>query len=86
VELVAFGHAGVGGAHLHLLGSKDQPVKAHAAELVKLVFDVTLRFGGTFSAEHGIGPKWAQEFQQRALATLKQALAAEKRNAIRAAF
>ena len=78
VELIAFGHAGVGGAHLHLLGSKEQPVKAHAAELVKLVFDVTLRFGGTFSAEHGIGPKWAQEFQQRAPAQLREALAAEK--------
>ena len=78
VELVAFGHAGVGGAHLHLLGTAQRPVKAHAAELVKLVFDVTLRFGGTFSAEHGIGPKWALEFQQRAPAALKQALAAEK--------
>ncbi|MDE0856446.1 MAG: FAD-binding oxidoreductase, partial [Nevskia sp.] len=78
VELVAFGHAGVGGAHLHLLGTAQQPVKAHAAELVRLVFDVTLRFGGTFSAEHGIGPKWGREFQQRAPAPLRQALAAEK--------
>lgn len=78
VELVAFGHAGVGGAHLHLLGTAQQPVKAHAAELVRLVFDVTLRFGGTFSAEHGIGPKWGREFQQRAPAPLRNALAAEK--------
>jgi FAD/FMN-containing dehydrogenase len=78
VEFVAFGHAGVGGAHLHLLGTREQPVKAHEAELVKLVFDVTLRFGGTFSAEHGIGPKWAEEFQRRAPAALKQALTAEK--------
>ena len=78
VELVAFGHAGVGGAHLHLLGSRESPVKAHEAELVKLVFDVTLRCGGTFSAEHGIGPKWAQEFQRRAPEELKRALTAEK--------
>jgi FAD/FMN-containing dehydrogenase len=78
VELVAFGHAGVGGAHLHLLGTAQQPVKAHAAELVKIVFDVTQRYGGTFSAEHGVGPKWAAEFQARAPARLKEALKAEK--------
>ena len=79
VELVAFGHAGVGGAHLHLLGSKERPVKDQAAALIKLVFDVTLRYGGTFSAEHGIGPKWAGEFQKRAPESLRRALAAEKR-------
>ncbi len=78
VEVVAFGHAGVGGAHLHLLGTKEQPVKTHAAALVKLVFDITLRYGGTFSAEHGIGPKWAAEFQARAPENLKAALKAEK--------
>ncbi len=78
VELVAFGHAGVGGVHLHLLGTKEQPVKAHAAALVGLVFDITLRYGGTFSAEHGIGPKWAAEFQARAPAQLRAALKAEK--------
>jgi len=79
VEVVAFGHAGVGGAHLHLLGSREQPVKTHAAALVKLVFDITLRYGGTFSAEHGIGPKWAAEFQARAPQPLRAALQAEKR-------
>lgn len=79
VEVVAFGHAGVGGAHLHLLGTQAQPVKTHAAALVKLVFDVTLRYGGTFSAEHGIGPKWAAEFQARAPEALKAALKAEKK-------
>lgn len=78
VEVVAFGHAGVGGAHLHLLGTREQPVKAQAEALVKLVFDVTLRYGGTFSAEHGIGPKWAAEFQARAPQELREALKAEK--------
>ena len=29
------------------------------------VFDVTQRYGGTFSAEHGVGPKWAGEFLKR---------------------
>ncbi|MDR3414725.1 MAG: FAD-binding oxidoreductase [Nevskia sp.] len=79
VQFVAFGHAGVGGAHLHLLGTREHPVAAHAAELVRLVFDVTQRHHGTFSAEHGVGPKWAGEFRRRAPERLRQALVDEKR-------
>ncbi len=65
VQLVDFGHAGVGGAHLHLIGGQGAPVGPDAARLTKIVFDVTQSFGGTFSAEHGVGPKWATEFLQR---------------------
>jgi FAD/FMN-containing dehydrogenase len=79
IEFIAFGHAGVGGAHLHLLGSRERPVAARQAELVKRVFDLTAQYGGTFSAEHGVGPKWAVEWQARAPAAQRQALAAEKR-------
>lgn len=79
LEFVAFGHAGVGGAHLHLLGTKEQPVAKHAAALIACVFDVTEKFGGTFSAEHGVGSKWAQEFQQRAPADVRSRLSAAKR-------
>ncbi len=78
IEFIAFGHAGVGGAHLHLLGTREHPVAARAAELIGIVFDVTLRFGGTFSAEHGIGTKWAREFQRRAPQTVRDALLAAK--------
>ena len=63
--LVAFGHAGVGGAHLHVLGSAQQPAAALQEAIVACVFDVTQRYGGTFSAEHGVGPKWAGEFLKR---------------------
>jgi FAD/FMN-containing dehydrogenase len=79
VEFVAFGHAGVGGAHLHLLGTREAPVAERATELIALVFDVTQRFGGTFSAEHGIGPKWGAEFQRRMPATARDALLQAKR-------
>ena len=68
--LVAFGHAGVGGAHLHVLGREAAPVKAHQAAIISTVFDVTQKYGGTFSAEHGIGPKWADEFLARTPAQL----------------
>jgi FAD/FMN-containing dehydrogenase len=64
-ELVAFGHAGVGGAHLHVLGSAAHPIAARSAELIRLVIEVTLNYGGSFSAEHGIGSKWADEYLRR---------------------
>ena len=79
LEFIAFGHAGVGGAHLHLLGTQQQPVALQAAQLIGIVFDVTQRHGGTFSAEHGVGPKWAAEFQRRAPLDLREALRAAKR-------
>ncbi|SEP93185.1 FAD/FMN-containing dehydrogenase [Solimonas aquatica] len=65
LEFIAFGHAGIGGAHLHLLGTAARPVAAMSDELVRTVFDVTAAHGGTFSAEHGVGPKWAEEFLRR---------------------
>ncbi|MGQ0621804.1 MAG: FAD-binding oxidoreductase [Panacagrimonas sp.] len=65
VQLIAFGHAGVGGAHLHLIGGRGAPVAPDAERLTRLVIDVTLAFDGTYSAEHGVGPKWADEFLHR---------------------
>ncbi|MES2684195.1 MAG: FAD-binding oxidoreductase [Pseudomonadota bacterium] len=79
VQLVAFGHAGVGGAHLHLLGTAAQPVKTRAEALVKLVFDVTARHRGTFSAEHGVGSKWGAAFAERAHPQVVAELIAAKR-------
>ncbi|TDU24144.1 FAD/FMN-containing dehydrogenase [Panacagrimonas perspica] len=79
VQLVDFGHAGVGGAHLHLIGGQGAPVAPDAARLTKIVFDVTQAFGGTFSAEHGVGPKWATEFLQRTPRARLDELAARKR-------
>lgn len=79
VQLVAFGHAGVGGAHLHLLGTQDQPVSLHAAALVRLVFDVTAEHRGTFSAEHGVGSKWGAAFAERAAPQVVAELVAAKR-------
>ncbi|MFX7874615.1 FAD-linked oxidase C-terminal domain-containing protein [Acinetobacter baumannii] len=39
---------------------------------------MTQHFGGTFSAEHGVGPKWGAEFQRRAPAALRNTLARMK--------
>lgn len=79
VQLVDFGHAGVGGAHLHLIGGKGRPVAPDASLLTQIVFDVTTEFGGTFSAEHGVGPKWADEFLKRTPRAQLDALATRKR-------
>lgn len=64
-ELVAFGHAGVGGAHLHVLGTAARPISAVGKQLTALVFDVTIAHQGSFSAEHGIGSKWADDYLLR---------------------
>lgn len=79
IEFVAFGHAGVGGAHLHLIGSHEAPVAARAEELAGIVFDITQAHGGTFSAEHGIGTKWGREFLRRTPSETVQSLLALKR-------
>jgi FAD/FMN-containing dehydrogenase len=79
VEFVAFGHAGVGGAHLHLLGDAAHSVDASARELDQIVLDVTEAFGGTFSAEHGVGTKWAEEFAKRTPAAALREMVAAKR-------
>lgn len=79
VLLVAFGHAGVGGAHLHLLGTEDAPVTAQADALIARVFDITAAHRGTFSAEHGVGSKWGDAFAQRTAPAVVQSLLAAKR-------
>lgn len=79
IQLIAFGHAGVGGAHLHLLGTRESPVKGSAAALIRRVIDVTLAHGGTFSAEHGIGPKWAEEYAAHTAPETLEGLLGQKR-------
>jgi FAD/FMN-containing dehydrogenase len=54
-------------------------VQQDYAALVKLVFDITAGFGGTYSAEHGVGPKWGEEFHRRAPRARIEALHAAKR-------
>lgn len=79
VQLIAFGHAGVGGAHLHLIGGRGAPVGPDAEHLTRLLIDVTLAFDGTYSAEHGVGPKWADEFLLRTPRERLDQLVARKR-------
>jgi FAD/FMN-containing dehydrogenase len=59
LRLCDFGHVGDGGLHFNLVWPHDAgPYDAAIAEQARaLVFDtVTGEFGGSFSAEHGLGP------------------------------
>ena len=53
-----FGHVGDGNLHLYVLPTSDDQVKPFLAvrdELQQRIDEATFRFGGTLSAEHGIG-------------------------------
>lgn len=54
-----FGHCGDGGDHFNLVWPKDAPPydSATASEVRARIYELLVRvYGGSFSAEHGIGP------------------------------
>jgi len=66
-RLVPFGHIGDGNLHFNV----SQPVNAIAAEFLQRageiergVYDIVRRYGGSFSAEHGIGQYKLKELQR----------------------
>jgi len=72
VRIVAFGHVGDGNLHYN----QSMPDKAANAEFIprqpevnRLVYDLVTRFGGSISAEHGIG-----QLKRRELATYRSAV------------
>jgi FAD/FMN-containing dehydrogenase len=67
-RLVAFGHLGDGNIHFNL-AQPESETKAqflnHTDAINRIVHDVVERFGGSISAEHGIGQLRRTEFQRR---------------------
>ncbi|HEX2073662.1 MAG TPA: FAD-binding oxidoreductase [Geodermatophilus sp.] len=58
IRIVTYGHIGDGNLHYNLSkppGSDDDAFRARAGELARVVYDSTARFGGSISAEHGLG-------------------------------
>ncbi len=59
VRLVDFGHLGDGNLHYNVQAPAEGDARAflreHEARVNALVYDAVERFGGSFSAEHGIG-------------------------------
>lgn len=57
-RIVAYGHLGDGNLHFNVNQSHDQPADeflALAPRIHRAVHDLVARYGGSFSAEHGIG-------------------------------
>jgi len=57
-EIIAFGHVGDGNLHYSACEPKDTPsqiLAKHAAEITEIVHTLAMAFGGSISAEHGVG-------------------------------
>jgi FAD/FMN-containing dehydrogenase len=57
-EIVWFGHIGDGNVHLNVLKPDDLPLaefQQRCGEVSKWVFDIVQQYGGSVSAEHGVG-------------------------------
>jgi len=52
-RVICFGHAGDGNIHVNIMA--DREGHRTAEDMVKDIFDITLRLGGTISGEHGVG-------------------------------
>jgi len=69
VQLVNFGHLGDGNLHYNVQAPRSEDGRRFLAEqehaVNTLVFDAVSRFGGSFSAEHGIGLLKRDELAQR---------------------
>ncbi len=85
VRLVNFGHLGDGNLHYNVQAPEGGDMKKFLAEQEErvnaLVFDQVQRFGGSISAEHGIGtlkvaklPHYKSPVAMRLMKALKQAL------------
>ena len=56
IDIISFGHAGDGNVHVNLMVDRNDPKNAEIVKgLIKEVFGLALRLGGTISGEHGIG-------------------------------
>jgi len=57
-EIIWFGHIGDGNVHLNVLKPDDLPLQEfqqRCGEVSTWVFDIVQRYGGSISAEHGVG-------------------------------
>lgn len=83
-RLVAFGHLGDGNLHMNVSqppGMDPSAYLDHWDEMTGVVHDLAMEFGGTFSAEHGIGQLKRSEMKRH-----KSATELETMGRIKAAF
>ena len=75
VQVCDFGHFGDGGVHFNMVVSRDAALARDPLPLRELVFgEAVERFGGSFSAEHGIG-RANQAFYERFVTARERGIA-----------
>lgn len=83
-EIIAFGHVGDGNLHYSACEPKDATapiLNNHAAEITQIVHDQAMAFGGSISAEHGVG-----RLKRDELETLRPPAATHAMKAIKTAL
>ena len=83
-EIIAFGHVGDGNLHYSACEPKDAaaPVlRNHTAEITDIVHNLAMAFGGSISAEHGVG-----RLKRDELETIRPAAATKAMKAIKSAL
>ena len=66
-EIIAFGHVGDGNLHYSACepkGAAAPVLSNHASEITQLVHDQAMAFGGSISAEHGVGRLKRDELEE----------------------
>jgi len=84
VHIICFGHLGDGNLHFNCFvpgRNKDDPAARDASDVNRVVLDIVHQFGGSFSAEHGIGQSKRGE-----LAYYKSALELDTMRALKRTF
>ncbi len=76
IKIINFGHAGDGNIHVNVMVDiRDEEEHRKGRELVKKIFEITLRLGGSISGEHGIGtmkaPYLGMEIKDRELGLMR---------------
>lgn len=83
-RIVAFGHMGDGNIHYNISQPKGGDGEAHLArrhEINTMIYDIVLEFGGSISAEHGIG-----QLKRDLLADIRQPIEIDLMKRIKSAF
>ncbi len=81
LRVVPYGHLGDGNVHFNILAASAADFDKRTPDVARVVYDVVHEFGGSFSAEHGIGllkrdelRRYANPAELALMRTLKQTL------------
>ncbi|HRX75437.1 MAG TPA: FAD-linked oxidase C-terminal domain-containing protein, partial [Hyphomonas sp.] len=81
-DFVIFGHVGDGNLHYSVIEPPEKMgLREHSGALTRLIYDTVMEFGGSISAEHGVG-----RLKRDELAKLRPLAATETMRAIKRAI